>query len=626
MAWKDSTWKIAWDGRMENPVGHISDDQLPCTAFVYKYVVHKEIYLGGWLVEGSPVNDYKGVLTHHIGTYFKETIYPTWRSTIFSFGFGLVFWTLQYMDNKELRVFYKWLLLEDLPEVYQDKIQDRQTLVFNLEIGENCEIKDAYTLYSGSFNASPSNQNVYPDLLVGEKIYCMYQGKEICFTVSSNDGKGNVICRGYKTDDNEEIVLTDLSVGTELTLEVSHAWVEIGIYGERRKDDGTVEGVPGEYTWWGDERYSFNGVPYFNMTSSIYGMYTAGDYVMLDGELGSPIINASLPENSTVCIVEHSIGIPFIGPRWAVYWFKTLAETPGISITRKKDCHTFIIAYTEEGKLFAREVGFSALENTYVYKDIQISSNDDTTQYTQPLVFQDYTLNIHFICQGEGNKIFGFCTNTQLDLVHKYEICTGKKPAIVFDDILSVVYLMVERSAYVDSNGVQCLAGLYMLKGTRSEDNEYEFEEYGRLQDKGNIDLGYSFYTLEYNHNTNQLAVVFTYSDRIVQYTLDKNFKPMETETIELADVKSYSVQYNIYKEYVSYRDRTLYYKREDQREVKIKENIDLPFGFCIAPTINASYVCFYDKPTENDEKDICMYEYRGFWKKLDIKKQEETV
>jgi len=378
MGW--SNWKIAWDGDERRPEGVIPTDLLPCDSFMYKYVIHKD-----FPISAAPVaRQFQGLLTNHIDKYYKESIYMYWTAFTTEIpGSGLCFFSLMYDNRKEKRVFYKWMNIENLSGTpYFDKIQKEQTLLFEFTKQELNEVALNNITHKSFFTATAGNQNVAKDLLKDEYLEIVdcpdtsYKDKK--FLIVSNDGYGKVVV------DNGGIDLTKLPNDTKFRIKPKYAWVEIG---KKEKN---------EYTWYGEEKYSFSGDSGFVLTSAISGIYTAQDRVMLDGEWFSNIINIHLPQGSRIWIDQHTAGIPFLGPRWAVYWIRTTKrDYEKISAIKKKDCYVYLIAYTDDnGNLCLKEIDRDKRRSRVIVVD-------KSARYVFPNVVQFDWLDLWLVSQRE---------------------------------------------------------------------------------------------------------------------------------------------------------------------------------------------------------------------------------
>jgi|GEM_PF-5542075 len=432
MGWSD--WKIAWNGDERRPEGVIPTDLLPCDSFLYKYAIHKD-----FLISSVPTaKQFQGLLTNHIGKYYKESIYMYWTAFVSGIAPGLCFFALMYNDNKEKRVFYKWMNIEGLTFTpYFDKIQKEQTLLFEFTKNELNEITPNSITLKSAFTATAGNQNVAKDLLQDEYLEIVdcsdksYKYKK--FLITSNDGYGKVII------DNVNIDLTKLPNDTKFQIKPKYAWVEIG-----RKEGN-------KYFWYGDEEYSFSGDSGFNLTSAISDIYTPADYVMLDGEWFSNIINIHLPQGAQIWIDQHTAGIP-LGPRWAVYWIRTTKrDYEKISAIKKRNCYVYLISYVDDkGDFCLREINRDKRESRVIVVD-------KTTRHVFPNVVQFGWLDLWLISQREEELYIStdFSRTQKLRYLEEYkEVVDNRKMCyLTSKDIRYPICILAENELFLICKG-----------------------------------------------------------------------------------------------------------------------------------------------------------------------------
>jgi len=551
--WTD--WVMAWDGKEERPEGVIPDKVLPCSSWMYKYVIHLELILSS----SSATQDWHGFLTHHVGKKYKETIQPVWRTT-----FCPPFCVFQYLDDKEKRIFYKWMNLKNLNNEYKDYIQKEQILEFKeliikntVESGIDCkvdflahDISKKNTLYSTSFISTGGVQNVARDLLIGEELEIkecsidILQGKK--FEIIANDGFGNITVREIIVN-NKVYYLNDLPLGTKLSLTCKYGWVEIGIH------------EAGKYNWYGPEKYSIYGEGYF-ISSGITGISLSLSSIPLDGELGSPMIDVPLQRGDRIWIDQHNIGIPSLGKRGAVYWVRSRLTAPGLKAIHKKDCFTLLASVVNNGALYAKEIGFKSDGSGWHYQNTLI---DGSMTYNFPSVIQTKDLDLHFTVESSG-KIYIIRTTSALVDKKIYEVCEGTEPKTTFDEAIERIYLLCKI------NSIPCL-----YEGSRTGDRFYFkrlscFE--GFLPSTGRI--GYDiYYVKKYG-----LLLSFIYNNKVLIYS---SFNNSENEV----NVPNWSTQeinkFEANKEEINYITRTYWITEIDlTKEIVASntkiENIDL--------------------------------------------------
>jgi hypothetical protein len=382
--WKDTRWQIVWKGSDPVPYGVISQNQLPCNRWQYRYVISAQLVASAAI---SGAQEVSGTFTIHIGKCYKERVLMKWMNMNMFYpaapvsipGLGLVYWVIYYLDDKEVRTFYKWMKLDDLPEVYKDKVQKEQSLEMNFVVGENCAI-EGDKLSSNLLAATAGVQNVAEGLLEGEKIVAEsgeYKGLEL--TITANDGFGNAWLKleGVQIINGKQITsIPNFSVGTALKCKVTHAWVEIG-----KKEKG-------KYIWYGTERYNFSGDSYFVMTNAPYGMYPEGMVVPLSGEWGSNIINVYLPTRAKIWLDEHTIGIPGLGKKGVAFWFRSILLPPLPVVRISRTCRN-VFALLGDGDRCKLLRTYFYFENEWKEKGVVLNFLSGIPEHYDFLQFRD---------------------------------------------------------------------------------------------------------------------------------------------------------------------------------------------------------------------------------------------
>lgn len=542
-----TSWEIVWDIKEERPESVIPDKVLPCSSWMYKYVIHLEFF-----VTGTGTKDYHGFLTHHIGKKFKETIQPVWR--MYTAGGILQGYVLQYLDNEEKRIFYKWMNLENLNNIYKEHIQKEQTLEFNELIvkdeiedeGKDCKINlnaqtvfEKNTLYSTLLKPTAGMQNLARDLLVGEELEIkkcsinILQGKK--FEIIANDGFGNITVREIVVN-GKVYYLNDLPLGTKLSLKCKYGWVAIGNYEK------------GEYYWYDTEKYSIYGTGYFADLTNISGISTGLSTKPLDGELGSPIINVPLQRGDRIWIDQHNIGIPGIGKRGSIYWIRSRLASPGLGVIHKKDCFTLLTAMVNNGTLYAREIGLKSDGSGWHYKNTLI---DEDKTYNFPSVIQTKDLDLHFTAEANG-KIYIIRTTSALVDKKIYEVCDGTEPKTTFEEAIERLYLLCKV------NSIPCL-----YEGNRIG-KQFYFKRLSCFEDSP--PSGYIGYDIHYAKKYG-LLISFIYSSKVLIYSSFNNSK----DAVKISNWSKQEIgQFKKKKEAVDYINRTYYTEEIDLAQENI--------------------------------------------------------
>jgi len=543
MGW--SKWETCWKGDEKNPTGVIPKELLPCDYYQYRYAIRTEIDLSS--LEGNVYKEFTGILTNHIGKSYKETIYPTFLFVyvpypLIPFPYSTLFYfTLQYLDYKEKRIFYKWLELNNLEEALKDKVQKEQTLLFNFKKSEVKIDKTPSNLFvesqnnkfyieSDLFSATAGNQNVAKDLLEGEEIEILngdYVGKK--FEIRSNDGKGKVYFDPKDIDTGAEIDFQKLPDDTQFKIKPKYAWVAIG------------ETIGGKFSWYGNERYSFEGEAGFVFETPIMGLFSSLT-VPFVGFWYSNIINTMLAPGDQVWIDQHNLGIPGLGPKYAYYEIRTTeADRQRVCGIRKRDCYVYLLSYIDN-KGYLKVLEKSIDVNTHSSKTRIINLGGKEGKYRFPNVSQFPWLDLFFAVQNEFNT-FLYLDFSRLNL-EKTPDSAGLEPLILKDFIEpffvdmgdELVMLCRKKDEYIYAYKVSFTTTeaksvipegywqstenltLYELSNVSKILEEQYFEGTQRFSHD------YNMWGATYSNNSNEVRLWFKYGNRIQEYKANKSF------------------------------------------------------------------------------------------------------
>jgi len=172
---------------------------------------------------------------------------------MYDVGYYMVFWTLQYLDSKEVQTYLKWKKIDKTspwltPKQVIGTINDSVTEVVN-ESTFKCSLK-----------TSPSQQNYAPDLFAGEKLTFTSGGQKDQEYMIKTNSKYEIIlytpnAAGYdlkgidteeKDADGNPIKKDPVQVGDSFTLTPTSVWYVVDVIRKyKHQPSGIVGNVSG---------------------------------------------------------------------------------------------------------------------------------------------------------------------------------------------------------------------------------------------------------------------------------------------------------------------------------------------------------------------------------------------